>query len=467
MSNSYNEFLERKKKFEQSQKLQQVTTPEDQPNPMGRTSPNVINQANKTADTMVRAIKPNVAPQASQSPQITPSIDSSMAGRPATPFTPRDVMGAVAQVSPDNAKTVVDNLPGEYSVKQQVKKMFDDPALLQQRISEIEQKKADNKPVGMVDGFLDALTFFLPTALGAAVGGLAGGAEGGVAAAKAATDLTGAYRSFNMDRAKMQMQQDLADKELQLQYGMPKYDATPGFIDTRTGKSVTTVSRPGQAPEFVEVGSGNKVSGDFVKPLSLHQAEFVQGSIAGRQDENLNQRQVMAQENALKAFNSSKDMQKTKDVLGSLDQVQGMIESGVPITQDFLSPIVAKGILGQVGVLTEQDAARAKIPMPIFNKVKNNMSEALTGNMTPEAREAAVKMISLMREKHQQRANKLIEGFANQDRVKRLGFQDKQSLVDQLSAQAGIDFNDQRSFSGEAKKVNENKDKLKKIFGGK
>lgn len=437
--------------------------PTEEPNPMGRNSPNVQKQANNTANAMVNNIQPNIAP-----------VSQELPGAPT--YSAPDVTNAAVTTAPQDVKNLIKELPGDDTVKSQVSQLVDNPEQFQQFSAKVQQKKTTGQPVGMVDSFVDALSFFLPTALGAVVGTAVGGAETGVAAADTATALTGQYRQYNMDRAKMQQAQDIANRELQMQYGVPKFDATPQFMDTRTGNSVTTLSKPGQPPIFVEVGTGKEVSADTVKPLSLYQAEYTQNQIAGRQDENLNARLLKDQENALKAFSNNKDMQKTKDSVGAMDQIMDLVNSGLPITQDFLAPLMARGVLEQVGVLTEQDSTRSKIPMDFFQKNKNKISEALMGKMTPEAKTAVINMISRMRQEALRRAHKRIDGFASQDRVKRLGFTDRQSLVDQLSAQSGFDFNDFKSQESDKQnavsltpekkaKVSEIKDRLKNLKG--
>jgi len=181
-----------------------------EPNPISKESPNVTSQAEKTADTMSNAM---TAPATRVDPVAQAFVKS----------TPQTQMQVIAASAPEEAKTVVDNMPGDDSVKMQVKKMFDDPKKLQQQQMSIQTKQAQGQPMGMVDSFVDALTFFLPTALGAAIGAIGGGNEGGAAGAKVGTDLGDAYRQFGLDRAKMAQQQQLNAQQMLLQQQQAEY----------------------------------------------------------------------------------------------------------------------------------------------------------------------------------------------------------------------------------------------------
>jgi hypothetical protein len=127
-------------------------------------------------------------------------------------------MQVAASQAPDQVKTIVDNMSADESVRFQVKKLIDNPQALAQQQARIDTQKAEGKPMGMVDQFVDGLQFFMPTALGALVGSL-GGSAAAVEGAEMGTKLGKDYRDFkgqNFDRTlkAKQVESDIAAQQM-------------------------------------------------------------------------------------------------------------------------------------------------------------------------------------------------------------------------------------------------------------
>lgn len=200
------EFLKRKQQLSQNkairelagmgmakERVEYVTSPEGQPNPISKESPNIVNQGRQTAAQIVDAVQPKVSNQ--------------------------EVMQVAASQAPDQVKTIVDNMSASESVRFQVKKLIDNPQALAQQQARIDSQKAEGKPMGMVDQFVDGLQFFMPTALGALVGAIGGGSAAAVEGAEMGNKLGQSYRDFkgqNFDRAlkAKQVDADIAAQQL-------------------------------------------------------------------------------------------------------------------------------------------------------------------------------------------------------------------------------------------------------------
>lgn len=103
----------------------------------------------------------------------------------------------------------------------------------------VQQKKAEGKPLGQVDSFLDALTYFLPTALGGALGLAFGGVEAGVAGATNAQNLYNGYldqKDKQFDRAVTAEELEL--KKLELAGKADKRNFQQTGLTTKSGERV-------------------------------------------------------------------------------------------------------------------------------------------------------------------------------------------------------------------------------------
>lgn len=303
------EFLDKQKKKKMSE-----------PNPISKESPNVQDQASKTADTMSRAMT---------QPAVRTEPTAPAAAEAYSRLTPQDQMQVIASTAPNEAKVVVDQMPGDDSVKFQVKKMFDDPKMLQQQQASIAQKKAAGQPTGMVDNFVDALTFFLPTALGAAIGAIGGGNAAGAAGAQAGTELGNAYRQYGLDKAKLQQQQMLNEQEMLLRQNQAAYyqnraDATQanmGFRQQEIENAKTRLELEKDREQRL-LGQGN-VKQDLAREkqsLASQQFALSQEKAAQLSDKQLNNiGEIQNVKNQLDSFNL--------DTLNSTGPIEGRIKN--------------------------------------------------------------------------------------------------------------------------------------------
>lgn len=186
------------------QKAEYVSAPEGEANPISKNSPNIVNQGRQTAAQIVDAVQPQ------------PKISNQQA------------VQLAATQAPDQVKNIVDSMSGSENVRFQVKKLIDNPQALAQQQARIETQKAEGKPMGMVDQFVDGLQFFMPTAIGALVGAIGGGSAAGVAGAEAGTALGNDYREFKgkqFDRALKAKQVDADISAQQMASGINAMNA--------------------------------------------------------------------------------------------------------------------------------------------------------------------------------------------------------------------------------------------------
>lgn len=111
----------------------------------------------------------------------------------------------INQTAPKEVQQVIDAVPAPDNIKNMTKKIYNDPQALARKHQEIEQKRVEGKPLGLLDTFLEASAFFLPQALGAVVGGVLEGSEGAVAGAEDAGKLGSAFRQHQMQQEQLEL----------------------------------------------------------------------------------------------------------------------------------------------------------------------------------------------------------------------------------------------------------------------
>ena len=137
------------------------------------------------------------------------------------------------------------------SVRKASKSIMQDPDKLEAKLDQIDAMKAEGKELGMVDGFLDALSFFIPQALGTLVGTALGGVEAGSHAGNVAGELQGKYLGFKAKQEELGIEQ----RKLQ-QQATPTFKRAIGLVNSKTGAGVSFNEKTNT---YYEIGTGNIV----------------------------------------------------------------------------------------------------------------------------------------------------------------------------------------------------------------
>jgi hypothetical protein len=188
-----------------------------EPNAIGPASPNVQKQQQETQTKVFAEFM-----------KAKPSVQTRM----------------ISQSAPEQVATILDQAPAPDNIKNQAKRIHADPQALARKHNEIENKRVEGKPLGLLDTFLEASAFFLPQALGAAVGGILEGTEGAVAGAEEGGRLGTSFR-----QAKLQQEQ------LELRKAKTEADISQGerALGIRAEQAQATEQRLAQAEERLQI----------------------------------------------------------------------------------------------------------------------------------------------------------------------------------------------------------------------
>lgn len=163
------------------------------------------------------------------------------------------------------------------------------------------------------DAFIEALTFFLPTALGALVGGVIEGDEGVIAGAEAGGSLGASFRDFQFKQAEFKL------KEAELEEGdqaVAKHQQTD-FVD-REGQPISFNPETNQ---FIKADGSVAQQGEFIDPVTSRQANSLEIRKSQLSLNDLKLRHKIAKDAQL----SDKQVEKftlMDTVLDSLDRIE-------------------------------------------------------------------------------------------------------------------------------------------------
>ena len=211
------------------------------------------------------------------------------------------------------------------------------------------------------DSFTEALTFFLPTAIGALGGALGGGIEGGASGAEAGTSLGAAFRSHQLKKEEMKLKQEDLDIK-RVKANTPKSLAPiknqqTDFTDN-TGNPITF----NPVTRRHELISGKQAKkGDFVHPIDERHAKNLE-----RRDRSLRMADIKLKHSVAKdAQLSDKQVEKFESMTSVLDSIDRI---------DALQEDVATGLgRGAFQTLAEFADAAPKA----FTNMKSETSSAL------------------------------------------------------------------------------------------
>jgi hypothetical protein len=368
--------------------------------------------------------------------------------------SPEETTSKAADMDRKSFNTIVDNQAAPDAVKEIIHSM--PPRQIEMKQAEIQQKKAEGKELGLVDSFLDSLTFFLPTALGAAIGGAFEGSEGAVAGAQQATALAQAKREFDLK------QEELSIKRLkELKEGSAlDLDKTANFQHKVTGEPIWQGVKEGNRGVLVD-SRGNEIDPKDVVDIGTARARENQTSIDRRHYSGKSDRQNRVIDSAFKGFVNRTDIMSMRESRLEIQRLKKLLDSGKPITEGFISTWVAKGLQGQAGMLSDKDVIRAKIPINVGQSAISAVKEFFAGDMSDSKKRAAKELFKVMSDTNEELIMDSIKGFSTKGRAKRLGLtvdEIEQELKDTLGV---VDLSRKRKRLKELRAKLRAKDKKK------
>jgi hypothetical protein len=253
---------------------------------------------------------------------------------------------ALSMSTPQSQKIADNHAEVPDSVRKASKSIMQDPDKLEAKLDQIDAMKAEGKELGMVDGFLDALSFFIPQALGTLVGTALGGVEAGAHAGNVAGDLQSKYLGFKAKQEELGIEQ----RKLQ-QQSMPTFKRAAGLINAKTRAGVSFNEKTNT---YYEIGTGNIVSPEDVydvnRALEIRKIENYEKEALRRNAQfALNLKQVGELDPAF-----SKEIASFTSVKGLLNDVDDMVSTtGSMITKDGFYTNRVKEFLNNQGLSSD------------------------------------------------------------------------------------------------------------------
>ena len=98
-----------------------------------------------------------------------------------------------------------------------------------------------------------------------------------------------------------------------------------------------------------------------------------------------------------KEFGSREDIKAYRKFAGVMDNIENMVEKGKKIPEASYA-LIARGLSGEVGVLTNPDIERAKVNRDILSQIRTGFYKTFKGELAPEDRKEILKIARLVRE---------------------------------------------------------------------
>lgn len=162
-------------------------------------------------------------------------------------------------------------------------------------------------------------------------------------------------------------------------------------------------------------------------------------------------------ERPIKQFNSDKVVQKSQDRLASAEAAQYVLQSGNPIGDEAVKTFLARAS-GEVGTLTDQDAARFGGSKALTSRLKAVAEQYNTGMLTDENRNYLMQLTETFKKSAQNAVEKRADNLANQQ-SRTVGI-DKKVLK---SAMLGYDIPESENSKTNSNEVERIDPKTKKI----
>lgn len=276
-----------------------------------------------------------------------------------------------------------------------------------QSIQRSRKAKASGQEPGLKDSFMDAVTFFLPTAIGALGGALFEGTEGAVAGATEATKLSSAFRQHQLKReeidqkrkekeADRQQAQSLADLKASSKEEKPlKIDITSDLIHKKTGEQLFTRENRKTGGVDVITSDGKTVKASLVADKRLLEAKQRNDRLSAQHGGNVERSQLKAANQFVESFKSSNKEITTQ--IKQLDLARELISNN-QLSKDQLGTFNAKAIFGETRI-TDEDVARGITSQSILNDIKDSPIEAMSGKLGPERKKASLHLLDIIRKR--------------------------------------------------------------------
>lgn len=285
---------------------------------------------------------------------------------------------------------------------------------------EPQKNTKEPKETSLSDSFKRAIQHLAPQALGMLVGGLMGGEEGAVAGYDrgrqwgkdlhelAATDSQEARANMNAETQRMFAEANMEKSRR----GRAK---TPALSKTWVDSSGAPVLELDGLPVDRE---GKVLDPKSVKRYEKPISALDRAKIANFQDVASNRQFRQGQANEADAQRVLKDLRGTEEYktaakeLSSVPTIRNLIKDAVAVggqSLSMLGPKVAKGIAGEVGVLTQHDVTRYVQDPSLVGSLRDSLIKLKSGKLSEVSAENLSRLLDIMEKSANDKINRAID----------------------------------------------------------
>jgi len=373
----------------------------------------------------------------------------------------RDIVFKQKKKEEEKLATAIASNP--QAVKELALSKVEEPELKAEVLQDIEAKEQGApRQEGPASQFTEALTFFLPQIIGGLAGAALEGTEGaigGIQQAGAARDAflkhqqgkeAATQKQANFETQQAQKDEDQAIQAAKSKRALGKTDITPDY-QTKKGKlPVYSRTNPKTGlPEMID-SNGKVMDPKDLEKISTFEANIRQQGITDRQGRSLDDKAIDRIDKSFKSFTTKPDVVKIRQGLDVTAPVINLLQSGMPVTGDFLAPFIARGVQSEVGNLSETDLKNARVPQAIAARIASDAKGFLSGNMTDKERQATIRLLAYIDKQKISQLEDKVKGYATDARSTRNKLS-KDDMISQLRQEMGLESSGQKKSSNEIK----------------
>lgn len=305
----------------------------------------------------------------------------------------------------------------------------------------VEEPKEKKK--GLMDNFKQALTHFGPQLGGMLIGGLMEGSEGAVAGGEAGIQAhEGMFKhSLQEQQANIAAQnantqaeyaalsrERLEKPNFNIAQGWTTPDGGAAFFDKSTGKTYDSAGNPTEV-----VAAKEEIS-----PLEQARIENYRRIEADREFKRQQRNESDAQR-ALKDMRATELYKSASSTLSTIPELRNLLDDAQAYggqSLSMLGPKAARGLAGEVGVMTDADIKRYVQNPSLIGGLRDSLAKAKSGKISQVSADNMRRLLDIQ------------EKAAN-DKIKKA----KQREAELFSRRAGISFQEALSYIDETASV--------------
>lgn len=310
------------------------------------------------------------------------------------------------------AQTIQENPIATYEQAPEEKKKEVEAAIGQQFVAEQVAENPQAQPGSLKGKWLEALTYLAPQIGGALIGGVIGGARGVAAGYETGTGIRKQFDAIDQFNAKNQIALDRMSRLQKSEDIIDNETGEPLSYDPSSGKwknSEGVIVPPSRLKNLRSTRESRlEEQGDERIVVSKVNARLRELGLLDKIDEDTTKKMVTA----VKAVESNPVYKEAEKGLAETETIKALVKDAVKEggqSLAMLGPRIAKGIAGEVGILTEQDVTRYVENPALVPKVADKIAKALGGRLTNNSAENILRLLDIMSEKNKKKMDDVVD----------------------------------------------------------